>query len=334
VVPLLLADPGVDALVVLSVPAATLSAEGVAAAIARTASGNSSGKPIVASVMSAEGIPGALRAAPEGVAAFAYPESAALALARAAERADWLRSRAGSIPALAGIDEHAAREVVAEALARTGEGWLEPADVQRLLAAYGIPVVPEREARSVEDAVEAARELGFPAVVKTAEPGVHKVDVGGVALDLEDAEAVRSAAERIGPPLVVQPLVRGNAELLAGLVQDAVFGPLVAFGPGGSLAELIGEASFRIAPLTDFDAEELVLSGKAGRLVRGFRAAPPSDDGALADVLHRLSHLGEELPEVAEIDLNPVFGLAEGCVVVDARVRVRRPEHPHRPKTW
>jgi acyl-CoA synthetase (NDP forming) len=134
--------------------------------------------------------------------------------------------------------------------------------------------------------------------------------------------------------MLVQPMVEGSAELLAGVVQDPVFGPLVAFGPGGVLAELIGEAGFRIAPLTDHDAEELVLGGKSGRLVRGFRGAPPADAGALIDLVHRLARLGEDLPAVAELDLNPVVAQPDGCVVVDARVRVRRPERVLRTKTW
>jgi hypothetical protein len=112
-----------------------------------------------------------------------------------------------------------------------------------------------------------------------------------------------------------------------------VFGPLVAFGPGGVLAEIIGDARIRIAPLTDADAEELVLGGKAGRLVRGFRSAP-SDASALIDVVHRLSRLAEDLPEVAELDLNPVIGQREGCVVVDARIRIASPRGPWRSKTW
>jgi acyl-CoA synthetase (NDP forming) len=132
----------------------------------------------------------------------------------------------------------------------------------------------------------------------------------------------------------VQPMLRGGTELLAGLVQDPVFGPLVAFGPGGVFAELIGEASLRIAPLTDLDAEELVTTGKAGRLVRGFRGAPPADVGALVDLVHRLSALGEDLPAVAEHDLNPVLGYPDRAVAVDARIRLRRPQEQRREKSW
>jgi acyl-CoA synthetase (NDP forming) len=171
-------------------------------------------------------------------------------------------------------------------------------------------------------------------VLKTAAAGVHKTESGGVALDLETDDEIRAAAERIGGPLLVQPLIAGGIELLAGVVQDPVFGPLVAFGPGGVLAELIEGAGFRIAPLTDIDAEELVLGGKAGRLVRGFRGAPAADVAALGDLLHRLSRLAVDLPEVAELDLNPVIALPRSCVAVDARVRLRAPSAVRSYKSW
>jgi acyl-CoA synthetase (NDP forming) len=135
--------------------------------------------------------------------------------------------------------------------------------------------------------------------------------------------------------VLVQPLVKGGAELLAGVVQDPVFGPLVGFGPGGVFAELIGQVGFRLAPLTDVDARELVTSGKAGTLVAGFRGRPASDDRALVDLVLRLARLADDFPEVAELDLNPVLGLEHGCVAVDARVRVGRTAGQARLlKTW
>jgi hypothetical protein len=154
-----------------------------------------------------------------------------------------------------------------------------------------------------------------------------------VRLDLRDGDAVRAAIADLGLPVIVQPMIHGGTELLAGVVQDPVFGPLVAFGPGGVLAELIGEAQIRMAPLTDVDAEELVLEGKAGRLVRGYRTGP-SDADALIGLVHRLSRLAHDLPQVAELDLNPVIGQAQGYVAVDARVRVRRPVRADALKTW
>ena len=331
--PLLLADPHVSAVVVLFVPAVSATADEVAEAVAEAAARADSGKPVLAVVMSSEGIPAALRAS-RHVSAFAYPESAARALGRVADRAEWLRRPQGAIPALDGIDHARAAAVVAEALARSDDAWLDPAATRELLLAYGVPLVPERVAPTVDDAVAAARELGLPAVVKTAAPGAHKTESGGIALDLASDEAVAAAAARIGPPVIVQPMLSGGAELLAGVVQDPVFGPLVAFGPGGVFAELIGEAAFRIAPLTDVDAEELVARGKAGRLVAGFRGAPAADRAALEDLVHRLSRLGEDFPAVAELDLNPVLALSDRCVAVDARVRVRAPGVLVRAKSW
>lgn len=203
-----------------------------------------------------------------------------------------------------------------------------------MLEAAGLPVVPQRVAASADEAVAAADELGYPVVLKTAAAGAHKTESGGIALNLADEAAVRQSAERIGAPLLVQPLVCGGAELLAGAIQDPVFGPLVAFGPGGVFAELIGQAQFRLAPLTDVDADELIHCGKAGVLVAGFRGAPPADEAALAQLLLRLSALVDAFPEVAELDLNPVLALSDRCVAVDARVRVARPATAARTKSW
>jgi acetate---CoA ligase (ADP-forming) len=331
VLPLVLADPGVDSVIVLFVPTVGVSEDDVGAAISRSAAG-AGDKTVLCAFLSAKGAPATLRGAAP-VPAFTYPEAAARALSRAAERGEWLRRPSGSLPELA-LDRAAAEAVVAEALALGDDAWLEPAQVRRLLQAYGIPVVPERVADSADVAVAAARELGFPAVVKSAAAGAHKTESGGVALNLGDEADVRAAAERIGFPVLVQPMVRGGAELLAGAVQDPMFGPLVAFGPGGVLAELIGQAQFRLAPLTDLDARELVRAGKAGRLVAGFRGAPPADEDALVDLMVRLSRLAEDIPEMAELDLNPVLALADGCVAVDARVRVARQTPQRRAKSW
>ena len=331
--PLLLADPAVDAVIALFVPAVSATAVAVATAIARASVGADGDKPVLAVVMSAEGIPAPLRTA-KAVAAFSFPESAARALGRVAERADWLRRPLGSVPEIDHIDTDAALAVVERVASDTNGRWLDPAETRELLLAYGIPLVPEALARTAAEAVAAAAALGCPVVVKTAAPGAHKTESGGIALDLKDEEAIRRAVDRIGTPVIVQPMVSDGTELLAGLVQDPVFGPLVAFGPGGVLAELIGQASFRIAPLTDVDAEELVSDGKAGVLVRGFRGAAAADGEALVDLVHRLARLGLDLPAVAELDLNPVLALPDRCVVVDARVRVAHMHAQVPTKTW
>jgi acyl-CoA synthetase (NDP forming) len=328
--PIMLADPAVDSVIVLFVPPATAGAEDVAQGLARTLESVSTDKPVLAALLSAEGIPATLRRAPAPAALFTYPESAARALGLAAGRAEWLRRPAGTVPQIDGIDTAAAQRIVST----PDDRWLTTSETRELLSRYGLPLVEERVAESVDEAVEAARELGLPVVVKSGVAGAHKTETGGVALDLGDEAAVSGAAERIGAPVIVQQMIKDGTELLAGVVQDPTFGPLVAFGPGGVLAELIGEAGFRIAPLTDVDAEELLHQEKTGLLVAGYRGAPAADTAALADLIHRLSRLGEDLPEVAELDLNPVIAGPAGCVVVDARVRVRPPAESRRIKTW
>jgi acetyl coenzyme A synthetase (ADP forming)-like protein len=322
VVPLLVDDPAFDAVIVLFVPPVTAGGDEVVEALDSALEAGAD-KPVLAALIGAE-------RESRRLARFDYPETAARALGRAAERADWLRRPAGRATVIEDVDRDAARSVVASA----DEGWLDPAATRRLLAAYGIPLVEEAVASSADDAARAAEQLGFPVVVKSATAGAHKTETGGVALDLRDADAVRDACRRIGAPVLVQPFLRGGVELLAGVVQDPVFGPLVGFGPGGVYAELIGGAEFRIAPLTDVDAAELVAGGKAGRLVSGFRGAPAANVAALEDLILRLALLGEDLPEVAELDLNPILAGPERCVAVDARVRVAQPPEQRRAKTW
>jgi len=318
VLPLILADPNVDAVIALFVPPVVENAHAVEEVLARYA--KSSEKPLLSVVLSADGT---------AHGGFEYPESAARALGLAAQRAAWLRRPAGTTPEVS-VDAAAGRAIVAAA----PDGWLEPEAAQALLTAYGIPLVGERHAGAPDEAAAVAVELGLPVVVKTAAAGAHKTETGGVALDLRTAAEVHEAAARMGGPVVVQQYLTEGTELLAGLVQDPVFGPLVAFGPGGVLAELIGSANFALAPLTDVDAGELIGTGKAGRLVDGWRGAPAADRAALTDLLHRLSRLAVDLPEVSELDLNPVLARPDGCVAVDARIRITRSAQVLSAKTW
>jgi len=331
--PIVLSDPGVDAVIVLFVPPVAVDTQLVGSAISLAVAASDTGKPVLASILAAEGAPATLRSA-ANVPSFAYPEAAARALGRAVARARWLRRSAGSVPTLDGTDHALARSLVERALAGVDEAWLTPDDTRAMLGAYGIPVVEERTCATPDEAVAAAASLGLPVVVKLADAGAHKTELGGVALDLPTEEAVRAAAGRMNGAVIVQPYLSGGVELLAGVAHDPVFGPLVAFGPGGVMAELIGGTDFRLAPLTDADTSELVSTGKAGALVGGFRGADPVDTVALQDVLHRLSALAEDIPELAELDLNPLLGFADRVVAVDARIRLVRTTAPHDAKTW
>ncbi len=329
-VQVLLADSETDALVVLFVPTADLPPERVSEAIDEALADGTAAKPVAGCLLTSREV-GRDAASAHRYASLAYPESAARALARAVERSTWLRRPAGRTRRPSGIDVEQARSLVATKTAR----WLDPNDTRALLEAYGLPLVPERVVATPEEAAAAAVEFGLPAVVKTAAAGAHKTESGGVALDLETEEAVRAAAKRVGCPVLVQPMLQaGSAELLVGAVQDPMFGPLVVFGAGGIYAELIGDAQVRLAPLTDVDVEELLATGKAGQLVRGFRGRPPVGRRALGDLLTRLGVLADDLPEVVELDLNPVIAFADRAVIVDARVKVAPDEGAGRVKSW
>jgi acyl-CoA synthetase (NDP forming) len=327
-----LEDGGFDAVCVLFVRPAIARTEDVAHDVdAALESADGHGKTVVGVFLSAEALTGP--AAPERMATFSSPEAAARALGVAARRAAWLRRPEGRVPVLAGVDRVRARGIAQKALTGADDAWLDAHASRQLLEAYGITLVRELLAPDAGGAVAAATELGFPVVVKTAEPGAHKTETGGVAVDLRDASAVREAATRIGGMVLVQAMGEG-AELLAGVVRDPVFGPIVALGLGGVLAELVQAVSFRVAPLTDFDAAELIAAGPVGRLAAGFRGRPPLDGDAILDLLHRLSALALDVPEIAELDLNPVLAGPDGYVAVDRRVRVRRMPADARAKTW
>lgn len=327
---LLLAEENVDSVIVIFIPPVATEPEAVAAAIV-SAARNAPGKPVLATFMSAKGAPGVLRPIPT----YPFPESAAIALARATAYGEWRREPPGSAPGFPDLQIEAARGVVEKALARGG-GWLPPLESQALLSSFGISAAPVREARDAEEAVRAARELSFPVAVKAVGPTIlHKTEVGGVRLGLADEEAVRAAcrdlAERLGARLtgfLVQPMSPGGVEVIVGVTYDATFGPLVLYGSGGTLVELLGDVAFRLHPLTDRDAAALLDDVKGTALLRGFRGAPPADEAALRDLLLRVSALVESCPEVREMDLNPVKVFARGVSVLDARVRVGRPPAP------
>ena len=332
VVPHLLADPHVSAVVVLFVPAVSATAEDVAAAVARAARESGGDKPVLAVIMSSEGIPDALRGSPH-VAAFAYPESAARALGRAAERAEWLRRPQGATPALDGIDQPRAEQIVAETLERSDDSWLDPATTRSCCSPTACrssrSASPRRSTRRWRRRASWVSRGREDRRARRAQDGDRRdrARARGRGRRGRCRRAHRDARDRPADALRRCRAARRRCP-------GPVFGPLVAFGPGGVFAELIGEAAFRIAPLTDVDAEELVFGGKAGRLVAGFRGAPAADGPALVDLVHRLARLGEDVPAVAELDLNPVLGLPDRCLAVDARVRVRTPDTVVRAKSW
>ncbi len=328
VVPAVLADPGVDAVLVLMTGTAVATPASVAESVARALPPGPD-KPVL---MVATGAHTDARVG--GIPIYRYPEAAARVLGRMADRAGWLRRPAGRtrrFPA----DRAAVREIVRESLSADGEAvWLDPATLEHVLSVYGISSAAQRIAGDRDAATSAAADLGYPVAVKTAASGAHKTEQGGVVLDVRTQRMLDAALAQVGFPALLQRMVPGGAEVMAGALQDPVFGPVVAFGIGGTMAELLGEVRFAPAPLTDVDADELISAGKTGRLLAGVRGAAPADGAALHDLVSRLAQLVAEVPEIREVDLNPVIALSHGCVVVDARIRVRDAGAPAPAKTW
>lgn len=261
--------------------------------------------------------------------AYDLPERAVRALGHATRYAAWRQAPEGRRPVLSDVDTATARDEVDAALAEGG-GWQSTARIERILRAYGISVTPQAEAASAEAAVAAATRLGYPVAVKADVPElVHKTDVGAVHLGLNDAVAVAVAYAAIAtaldipqPRVVVQPMASGVAELVAGIVHDPLFGSLVMLGLGGVQTDLLADRAFRLTPMTELDGERMWRSLKAARLLTGYRGRPAVDTDAVEDLVLRLGRLAEDLPEIAELDLNPVIAGPDGVVAVDAKLRL------------
>ena len=322
----LLRDDNVDSVLTIFIPPLVTDPDAVAAEIV-AASSDAAGKPIVSIFMRAEGAPATLGEIP----CYTFPEPAAIALGRAAAYGEWKRKPSGTMPVFDDIRVDEARRVVEAALGRGG-GWLTPQEAQDLMAAAGIPVAPAQVARDADEAVSVASHVGFPVALKAIGPTLlHKTERGAVRLRVADERAVRGVAaafaEQFGDEmtgLLVQRMVPDGVEMLVGALHDPTFGPVVACGSGGVLVELLGDLAFRIHPLTTEDATEMVRELKGARLLQGYRGSPLADQGALHDVVLRVSALLTACPEIQELDLNPVKVLAAGACVVDARVRVER----------
>jgi acyl-CoA synthetase (NDP forming) len=293
--------------------------------------------------MGAHGVPEGLRSLHEGnIPSYPFPESAVLALSRVLRYAKWRAEPEGREVRFDDFDMAAAGAAVRAGLERARDGaseWLTPEETRALLAATGIPVAPVALATTAGEAGQRAAKLGFPVAVKLASSTLtHKSDVGGVVLDLENEEQVRRAFADIGRRLderglraqmqgvTVQPMIPDGVEAIVGMTQDPSFGPVLMFGLGGVYVELLRDVTFKVAPVTDKDVREMLSSVRGSKLLEGWRGAPPADRAALETAILRLSQLVGLVPEIAELDLNPLKVLPEGrgCVVVDARIAVRR----------
>jgi acetyl coenzyme A synthetase (ADP forming)-like protein len=337
-------DPGIDSVVVVFVPPILTRAEAVAEAIAQAAGRAPSHKPVLTVFLSSKGAPDVLASGPRGrLPSYSFPENAARALAAAEWYGRWRSRPAGTLHHLSPAERRAVRDEVEGALRGQSAGsrgvWLEPPQVEAVLRAAGIATAPSRVVPA-EQAGAVAAGMGFPLVVKAVVPGLlHKSDAGGVTLGLESpdqvARAVASMRERMREAghvledVLLQREVRGGIEALVGVVADATFGPLLVCGLGGVQVELLRDAAFRLPPVSDLDARDMIERLRLRALLDGYRGAPAGDRAALVDLIQRVSALVEAIPELRDLDLNPVKLLppGQGAVVVDARLRVsRRPD--------
>jgi acetyl coenzyme A synthetase (ADP forming)-like protein len=352
---ILLAAEEVDAVLVIFVTPLVTEATDVAAAILRAAAHTD--KTVLTCLMGRHGVPEAissLRA--KRFPSYAFPESAAAALARAARYGEWLATPEGTIPELPGIDAGRAAKALDPGAGHEGaleprasgadhEGqpppgpdggrWLRPDEVRTVLAAYGIQQAGSGEAATADDAARLAVALGFPVALKlVSDTLTHKTEVGGVVLNLRDAHAVREAFAAMEARLVaaghagamrgalVQRMVVGGVETFVGASRDPAFGPIIGFGIGGVNVELWKDVVFRVAPLRDTDARAMIEQIRARPLLEGFRGGPHVDKAALVDVLLRVGRLVRDYAQVMELDINPLVASEDGAVAVDARIRV------------
>jgi acetate---CoA ligase (ADP-forming) len=330
-----LADPNIDAAIAAFVPPLRVKQQDVARSIV-AARRTSPEKPMLAVLMGRAGLPegrAELRAA--GVPAYIFPESAGRALAAMYRHRRWLERPAGRVHEF-DVDRATAAELIAAAQ-DAGVDYLERNAVLAILDAYGIPTLRAGAAATAEQAVEAARQIGLPVVLKIDSPDVvHKTDVGGVVLDLRTEADVHAAFDalvrRVRAHLpsahidgvTIERFLTGGRETIIGASQDPSFGSVIMFGLGGIHVEALRDVTFRIQPVSDIDADEMIRSIRGVTLLEGVRGEAPADLAALRETIQRVSQLVGDHPQLEEMDINPFIIFESGGLVVDARIRVGR----------
>jgi acetyl coenzyme A synthetase (ADP forming)-like protein len=339
----LLESRWVDCVLVIFTPPISTRAEDVALAIVaacdatvRRGTEHGAGIPVVASFLGTGSSRGSLAGGMRPIPCFTYPETAVRAIADTVRYERW---RSSPLPAgsdLEDIDVNAARRSLPTARGDEQSTWITGAKALGVLHSIGIPTLAGADVTDVDSAVEAARSIGFPVALKVAGPEIlHKSDVGGIHLGLNDAASVRTAYAAlqtdVGPAMTgatVEEMASPGVEMIVGFVQDPQFGPVVLVGLGGTAVELLGDHQVALAPLGRAGARELILGLRAAPLLTGFRNSAPVDVEALVDVVVRMAQMAEHLPEIGEADCNPVVVMASGAVVVDARLRLAVPRAP------
>lgn len=346
-----MADPGVDSVIVVFVPPVAVDLDWHARALmagANTPDADAD-KPIVTTFVAVEGIPpGLMKPGPSGlptrgsIPSYSSPERAAASLARAWRYARWCSRPEVPVERPDGIDPEAARTWVREVMCPTSDAGsqdngadgvpsetvLGDVDSARLLAWYGVEVVPFREVSTMHEASAAARELGFPVAVKATSPSWRgRLDREGARLDLPDATAVVTAFAEISEltgddVLHVQKMAPKGVGTMVRMRDDPSFGPLISFGLSGRTFELLGDDGYRAIPITALDADELIDEPRSAPLLYGYRGEAPADREALVDLLIRISTMADDIPEIREIVVDPVLCSPEGAAILNVRIRI------------
>ena len=322
----------VDSLMVIFIPPLAEKPEEMATEILRAVKEMPRKIPVTSTFMATKGVSGQLSDGTIRIPSYPFPELAVQALARVTDYGRWLRAPR-SLPPRFSVNANEAASIVAKALGSKQE-WLNAADTEAFLKCFGISTVRSEQVASAEDAGQAARSFAGKVALKAIAPGLlHKTEAGAVAVGLaaEDVERVAEEmydrVQRKGfavSGFLVQEMVSDAVEMFVGVARDPTFGPLIACGAGGTLVELVKDVSVGLPPLTKQDAERMVRSLKTHQILDGYRGGSQYDAGALEETVLRISQMVEEIPGVAELDLNPLMVLPDrkGAVVVDSRLRV------------
>jgi acetyltransferase len=339
-------DPGVDAILVLNCPTAVASSEEAAMSVIEWFQRDEfqgAGKPLLAAWLGANAAPLAQRKLSEaGIPTFSTPE-------RAIDGFGYLQAFQNRAVSLFEVDDTPpaacpTKRMTADHLLRgalqSGREWLDEVDSKQLLVAYGIPVAQTIKADTVDQVREAAALIGKPVAVKIRSKEItHKSDVGGVALDLANAELAGDAAQAMRDRVAaltpdatldgftVSEMIHavGGIELIAGITNDPTFGPVILFGQGGTAVGATDDAAVALPPLTSMLADDVIGRTRISKLLAGYRAQRPAKLSAIKDVLTALARMSVDHPEIAELDINPLLADENGVVALDARVRVRDP---------
>jgi acetyl coenzyme A synthetase (ADP forming)-like protein len=330
-----LGDPGVDALVIIFVSPIIIDSSAVAEAIVRSVkAADQPGKPVLTCFMGSVAYAQGTHALKENrFPVYQFPEEPALALV-AMDRLRRFRERPAGLVVACAADRLAAAAALAAARERGAGGWLNQGELARLLGAYDIPMLPIKACPGEAEAAAGAAQFGYPVVLKIdSHEDIHKSSLHGVILDLQSEEQVREAWRTLNQrvresegeqAIVVQPYFKHGRELLAGFSTEPDFGRLIVVGMGGVHSEMIQDVAVRLAPLTDVEAAGMLDSLRSAALLTGYRGEPPADRAAVEALLHKLSQLALDFPELDRLEINPVLvrGAGQGLAALDARAKL------------